>query len=259
MSTQNLLTTADLLASHTVRPQYAAGQVIGIIAVDLIYPKLPGNVANASTYDFPVAFRAVKFEIEQLFAGDPSIKEMIVQAARELEAEGVRAIVGACGYFAHFQQDVAAAVDIPVFMSSLLQLPMIKAGLKPNQNVLVLAADGESIKAPLLEKVGAAHVPIVVQNVGSMPSFAPIRWGKLEIDNKALTEDLANLAADIVAKHNAEGSGLPEIGAVLLECSDLPPYAWAIQNATGLPVFDFQTLIKWVKGAVVQVPYYGLM
>jgi hypothetical protein len=81
----------------------------------------------------------------------------------------------------------------------------------------------------------------------------------LEIDNKALTEDLANLAADIVAKHNTEGSGLPEIGAILLECSDLPPYAWAIQNATGLPVFDFQTLIKWVKGAVVQVPYYGLM
>lgn len=251
MTTRVALDNLDaLLQTYTVEPRYTAGQVLGIIAVDLIYPKMPGNVVNASTYDFPVLFHKVSFEIEQLFAGDESIKDMVIEAARALEAEGVRAIVGACGYFAHFQQEVAAAVNVPVFLSSLLQLPLIKAGIKPDQSVLVLAADGDSLTPDLLKRVGAQDVPLVVQNVGDMPSFAPIRWGKTTLDNRALTQDLAELTARITEKH-------PEIGAILLECSDLPPYAWAIQKATGLPVFDFQTLIRWVRACVMQAPYYG--
>ena len=91
---------------------------------------------------------------------------------------------------------------------------------------------------------------LIIQDVGSMESFAPIRWGEETLDNKWLTEDLEKTAHDLVEQH-------PEIGAILLECSDLPPYAYAIQAATGLPVFDFITLIKWAHSAVVQTPYYG--
>lgn len=253
MTTRAALDNLDaLLDTHTVEPHYTAGHVIGIIAVDLVYPKMPGNVVNASTYDYPVLFHKVSFEIEQLFAGDESIKHLVIDAARTLEAEGVRAIVGACGYFAHFQQEVAAAVSVPVFLSSLLQLPLIKTGLKPDQSVLVLAADGDSLTPDLLRHIGAEQVPVVIQNVGDMPSFAPIRWGKTTLDNKALTHDLAELTRKAVHDH-------PEIGAILLECSDLPPYAWAIQDATGLPVFDFQTLISMVHASVMQKPYYGCL
>ena len=83
-----------------------------------------------------------------------------------------------------------------------------------------------------------------------MESFAPIRWGKTLLDNERLTKDLAELAKAAAAEH-------PEIGAILLECSDLPPYACEIQRATGLPVFDFISMINWVEHAVVQKRYYG--
>ena len=93
---------------------------------------------------------------------------------------------------------------------------------------------------------------IEVFDVGSMESFAPIRWGKHTLDNGRLTDDMRTLGARIREEH-------PEIGAILLECSDLPPYAWAVQEGSGLPVYDFITLINWVKASVTQRPYYGLI
>jgi hypothetical protein len=134
----------------------------------------------------------------------------------------------------------------------LLQAPLIQAGLKPNQKVLVVAADGDSITPELLLQVGAQNVPMVVKNVGSMESFLPIRYGKGPLDNEALTRDVAQLAVSAIEED-------PSIGAVLLECSDLPPYSWAVQAACGLPVYDFQTLIHWVSAAVLQKPYYGYL
>lgn len=135
-------------------------------------------------------------------------------------------------------------------MSSLCQLPLIQLGLKQSQKIAVFAASGDNITPPVIERVGGNFGKLIVQDVGSLESFAPIRWGKTELDNKKLTQDLAKIAIDL-KKDN------PDIGAILLECSDLPPYACTIQRATGLPVFDFITLIKWAYTAVVQKPYYG--
>ena len=227
-----------------------AGRPIGIIAIRLDYPKLPGNVVNAATYDFPVLYEEVVFEIEQLFNGDPALEAAVVEAACTLEAKGAAAIVGACGFFAHFQQAVADAVDVPVFLSSLTQVPIIELGLRRDQRILVFAADGDSVNAELLAHVGTTPDRLIVQNVGDREAFAPIRWGRTELDNGALIDDLCELARAQVAAH-------PEIGAILLECSDLPPYAADIHDATGLPVFDFITLIDWVHHAVTQRRYYG--
>lgn len=109
----------DLAGTFSVPAHFTSGHTIGVIAVDLKYPKLPGNVVNATTFDFPVLYKKVEFDIELLFEGAPELEMVVVEAAKELEAEGVRAIVGACGYFAHFQKQVADAVSVPVFLSSL--------------------------------------------------------------------------------------------------------------------------------------------
>ncbi len=249
---RNIKDMNDLMGVIAEKPHYTAGIPIGIIAIDLEYPKLPGNVVNASTYDFPVLYEKVSFEIEALFRGDEEIKEGIVNAAKKLEAEGVRAIIGACGFFAHFQEDVKEAVKVPVYLSSLCQLPSIKVGLKKGQKVAVIAASGESVTDSLLSAVGGSMDDIEVFDVGSMESFAPIRWGKHELDNGRLTEDMRALGARIREEH-------PETGAILLECSDLPPYAWAVQEGSGLPVYDFISLIRWVKQSVSQTPYYGMI
>ena len=242
----------DLSGVYTVPPHYTAGFPIGIIAVHLIYPKMPGNVANATTYPFPVLYKEVDFEIEKLFEGAPEIEKLIVDAAIELQNNGVRAIIGACGYFAHFQKKVAESVDVPVFLSSLCQLPMIKTAISPRKKIAVFAASGENINNELLSKVNTDDSRLIIHNIGSLPEFEAIRWGKTTLDNGALRKALVKEAVDLKTEN-------PDIGAILLECSDLPPYARDIQSATGLPVFDFNTMIDLVYHSVVQKRYYGIL
>ncbi|MFH0372365.1 aspartate/glutamate racemase family protein [Streptococcus sp. A22] len=221
-----------------------AGFSIGIITIDFNYVKLPGNVANATTFSFPVVYEDIVLEIEDLFNGEEKLLDMVIEAAKKLEKKGVRAIVGACGYFNHFQEQVRDAVAVPVYLSSVLQIPLIKMGLKPDQKIAVLVADGEGANASISD--------CIVKEIGSLESFAPIRYNKPYLDNGRLKADLIAVVQELRANH-------PEIGAILLECSDLPPYAAALHRATGLPVFDFTTLINWVHSAVVRREFYGYM
>ena len=243
-------TEQELSGVHETPPHVTAGYAIGILAVNLIYPKLPGNVANATTCPFPVLYREVKFPIEQLFSGDDRIKEEILEAAKELERQGVRAIIGACGYFAHFQQEVKEAVSVPVFLSSLCQLPMLKTAISEKKKIAVFAADGDSLTEELLEKVGTDRSRLLIEHIGGLESFAPIRFGRTSLDNGRLGRDLCRVALDLQKRE-------PSLGAILLECSDLPPYAKQLQAVTGLPIFDFNTMIDLVYHSVVQKTYYG--
>lgn len=225
-----------------------AGYTIGILAPNLDYRKVVGNVANANTFDFPVLYEIVDLEIEALFEGDEAFTERIVAAAKKLEAAGVRAIVGACGFFANFQNVIKQNVEIPVFTSSLLQVPLIESALGADQKIAIFAANGENI-ATTLKAVGNTNLDrYVLVDVSQLAAFAPIRYGVEPLDSHALEVALADLARKTVESD-------PSIGAVLLECSDLPPYAKAVQEKTGLAVFDFNTLINFVHQTVEQKRY----
>jgi len=103
-----------------LKGQAVAGCAIGILVLDLWYPYMPGNVANGSTYDFPVLFKIIKgTTVPQILNADPSLLDMIVEGGKELEQQGVRAIVGACGYFGHFQEEAAKRLNVPTFLSSV--------------------------------------------------------------------------------------------------------------------------------------------
>ena len=119
------------------------GMGLGIIILDEVYPGFPGDVRNASAYPFPIQFEIVKnVDIPRLvFEEDKSpCLEPIKTAAKNLENMGCRSIAAECGYFAYFQKEIAAHVDVPVFMSSLLQVPWAQQLIGPDKVVGVLAA-----------------------------------------------------------------------------------------------------------------------
>ena len=230
--------------------RYIAGHAIGIVAIDLQYPKMPGNVVNALTYKYPVLYKKVEFEIERLFEGDPTIKDDVIAAAKALEADGVRAVIGACGFFANFQEEIADALEVPAFMTSMLQLPMIKMGLKKGEKIGIITASGSNVTDEMLIKMGVQPEDCYVQDLENVEGFAYIRRLKDHLQNKEVGDSVVEAAEKLVTEHD-------DVGAILLECSDIPPYAYRVQQATGLPVFDFITLINWAHDAVTQTPYYG--
>ena len=231
-----------------------AGKAIGILVLDAWFPFIPGDVQNASTFNFPVRYKILRgAAVEQILSHDPSLLDLIVKCGRELEKEGVRAIVGACGYFGYYQREVAASLDVPVFLSSLLQIPIIKRALKPKQKVGVICADSEALSLEVLRACGVDDASdVVIAGAQGLPEFQNILHSTGHLNPLKLDRELVALSKKLVVEH-------PEVAAILLECSDMPPYAWSIQKATGLPVFDFTTLINWVYNSVVRRPFTGFI
>ena len=234
--------------------QAIAGNAIGILVLDLWYPYLPGNVANASTYNFPVQYKILRGStIPQILSADPTLLDLIVEGGRELEKQGARAIVGACGYFGNYQKEAAAILDVPVFLSSVLQIPIIRRGLKPNQKIGVICAVADSLTPKLLSQCGIDDLSnVVIAGAQDLPEFQNILQCTGSFNSHEIEQQLVELAKQLVNDN-------PDIGAILLECSDMPPYAWAIQNAVRLPVLDFTTLIDWVYNTVVRRPFAGFI
>jgi len=232
------------------------GESIGILILDASYPCVPGNVGNASTYDFPVRYREVRgASINRLLnERDPSLLQPFIDAAKELEAEGVKAITGACGFMALFQRQVAESVSVPVFLSSLLQVPFIHRTLTSGQKVGVITANAGALTKEHFMSTGIGDD--IELAIGGMEDQEEFRTSILEekgtLDSDKIEHEVVGVAERLVADN-------PEVGAILLECSDLPPYAAAIQNAVGLPVFDFITMIRYVHSSVVRTPFRGFM
>jgi len=231
------------------------GNAIGIILLDVVCcPMLPGDVANATTFNFPVQYKVLEgVTAERVFRADPGVLAEVIKGGKELEKQGVRAITTDCGFFGNYQKEVAAALNVPVFLSSLLQIPLIIRALKPNQKVGVICADATSLSPSLLSACGIDDLStIVVAGVQDLPESKNIPLCTGQFNSFKIEQELVNLATQLVNDN-------PDIGALLLECSDMPPYSWSIQKAVNLPVFDFITMINWVYDAVVRRPFAGFM
>ncbi|MDR2161814.1 MAG: aspartate/glutamate racemase family protein [Desulfovibrio sp.] len=233
-----------------------AGYSVGIMFLDDVwYPFMPGNVVNAWTYDFPVRLRAVpNLNTPRLHSGDPAIVDELIAVARHLvEKEGCRAISSACGFFGHFHAQVADAVDVPVALSSLVQVPWIQATLKKRQKIGCLSANASALTESLLKSCRIQDTGVlVVKDLRREEQFSAIMEDRGSFDNSGVRREAVQAAENLVAEH-------PDIGAILLECSDLPPYASDIQRAVSLPVFDFITMIRWLHNATTQRPYRGFI
>lgn len=168
-----------------------------------------------------------------------------------IEKEGVRAISSACGFFGNFHKQVAAAVDVPVALSSLVQVPWIKTLLKPGQKIGILTASEASMNEALFKSCGVEDTSgIVVKGMDHSKEFHAVVDMRGHMDNKIAREEIVRAALELTKEHE-------DMGAILLECSDMPPYAADIQAAVQLPVFDFITLIRWLHHAATQRPYCG--
>lgn len=239
----------------TRKGQVSSGEAIGILLLDTSVPFIPGDVANATTYAFPVRFQKVPgFTVARALEKDPAVYDELLQAAKSLELQGVRAITGDCGYMGIHQHTLARALDIPVFLSSLIQIPFIKSIVGPEAKVGVIAADSESLNQSLLAAVGVSDTSnLVITGLQNEPNF--YRFALEEsgvLDTEAVEADVVAAATQMKADHE-------EIQAILLECSLLPPYGAAIQAAVNLPVFDYITMINFVFSAVVKQEYRGFM
>ena len=223
--------------------QNVYGQSIGILMLDTRFPRIPGDMGNAETFDFPVRYHRVTGADPDLVVrrGAAGLLDRFVDGARQLEREGVGAITTNCGFLVKFQRELAACVRVPVFTSSLLMVPLVYRLLPPGQRVGVMTVNAPSLGPEHLAGAGIGpDVAIAVAGLETEKEFTRVLLGdEMELDVELAREEHVRVARKLVADH-------PDIGAIVLECTNMPPYTADVQRATGRPVFDIVSLVRFV-------------
>jgi len=217
------------------------GAPLGILMLEARFPRIPGDMGNATTWPFPVLYRVVPGASPEkvVLEGARGLLPDFVTAARELVAHGAEAITTNCGFLSLFQREIAQAVCVPVATSSLMQVPWVQATLPPGKRVGVVTISASTLTPRHLESAG---VPLDTPIAGTEDGRELFRV-LIKADAQDMDVDLAR--ADVVDAGRRLCEGHPDIGALVLECTNMPPYAAALQAAVGLPVYDIYSMITW--------------
>lgn len=217
----------------------------GILMLDTHFPRIPGDAGNPVTWPFPVEFETVSGVGVDLATRerDPSRYERpFIDAALRLERRGVSLVTTSCGFLILMQDRLQAALHVPALTSSLLQVPWISALLEPHAKIAIITFERASLSPVHLRAAGINPSRVVIAGLEGTAFHATIAFDSAVLDEERARHDHIDLARRLIAQH-------PEIEAFVLECANMPPYAPAIREATGLPVYDITTLINWTAAA----------
>lgn len=209
------------------------------------FPRIPGDMGNAETWPFPVHYKIVRSASPERVVRQRAegLLDHFVDAARELIADGVDGITTNCGFLALYQPELQAALPVPVLTSSLMQVPFVQASLPQGKRVGVLTISRASMTPAHLEAAGLApDTPMWGTEDGQ-------EFTRAILDNEPQL-DIAAAERDLVAAATAFQSAHPELGAIVLECTNMMPYARSVQQATGLPVFSIYSAVCWFQSAL---------
>jgi Asp/Glu/hydantoin racemase len=222
------------------------GAALGILMLEARFPRIPGDVGHAGTWPFPVLYKVVPgASPEQVVRRRAEgLLEVFIAGARELVALGADGITTNCGFLSLLQRELAAACEVPVATSALLQVPLIERLLPPGRRVGILTISAASLSPEHLEAAGVtADTPIAGTDGGAAFSRT--------ILNDELTMDVAACERDILAAGDALLREHPEVGAIVLECTNMCPHAAALRARAGVPVFDMVSFITWFHAGLV--------
>lgn len=235
-------------AHDRIAPQISArggkclyGAPLGILMLEARFPRIPGDMGNATTWPFPVLYQIVRGASPEkvVLNGARGLLPDFIDAAKDLVDLGAEAITTNCGFLSIYQAEIAAAVKVPVATSSMMQVPWVQATLPPGKRVGIVTVNGSTLTPAHLEAVGVPlDTPVVGTENGREFFRVLIKAEKTDMDVDLARADVVNASIDLAERH-------PDVGAIVLECTNMPPYAAAVSDAVGLPVYDIYSMITW--------------
>jgi hypothetical protein len=222
------------------------GAPLGILMLEARFPRIPGDMGNATTWPFPVLYRVVKGASPErvVLQSAAGLLPSFLEAAAELVSHGAEAITTNCGFLSLFQRELADHVQVPVATSSLIQVPWVQATLPPGKRVGVITVSAGSLTPAHL---AAAGVPPDTPFVGTEDG---VEFFRVLILGQKQDMDVALAARDILGAGRRLMAAHPDVGAIVLECTNMPPYAHALRETLEVPVYDIYSLITWLHAGI---------
>ncbi|WP_172327350.1 aspartate/glutamate racemase family protein [Mangrovicoccus sp. HB161399] len=212
---------------------------IGILSLDTVFPRIPGDAGNPESYHLPTRVALVEGADPTRIVQDgqpvPDLVEGFIAAARQLEAEGACLITSTCGFLMSVQAEIAASVRVPCLLSGLCLIPLVQA-MTGGRPVAVLTASEAALGPRILAAAGTDAGAVRIGGMSESTLFretflAPKSAQRRGFDRGEMEAAVLARARRLIAEH-------PGAGALVLECGNLPPYAGALRQALPVPVFS---------------------
>lgn len=236
--------------------QLEYGKYIGIILMDIFMPFPPGCPANASTFQYSVAYEKISgADISSLiYKKDKNLLDEFVSAGWKLIQKGVKAITGNCGFMILFQNELANEFPVPVFISSLLQISFISKIIKQQDKIGIIATHSNKLTPEMID-IAAGNLPnsIVIAGMENQKNFVEtVHKEKGTMDFFKIQDEVIKVSSDLIKKN-------PDIKILVFECTDLCPFSYSVQQKLGLPIFDFTTMIDFVFASLNRKIFNGFI
>src|SRR5580700_1365031 len=218
---------------------------VGILMLETSFPRIPGDPGNGLTWPFPVMWKVVPGATPDKVVRHKSagLMNAFLDAAAELVHLGADGLTTTCGFLSLYQREIAAHVEVPVATSSLMQIPFIERILPPGKRVGVLTVSAASLTPEHMIAAGAdPETPVVGTENGR-------EFSKVMLDEKH-TLDAALAERDILDAGEALVAAHPETGAIVLECTNMVPFARALSDHLMLPVYSIYTFVTWFQAGL---------
>jgi len=222
------------------------GASVGILMLETRFPRIHGDIGNAMTWPFPVQYRVVPGATPDVVVRhDPTLLlDRFIEAGQELVQMGCDGITTNCGFLALIQDQIREALGVPVATSSLMQIPMVAALLPAGKRVGVVTISKDSLTADHLRAAGAPSDTIVIGTDGGRIFTTGILDDHASLNFEACRLDVLDAAAALVSDNDG-------IGAIVLECTNMVPYAADVRKLTGLPVYSIYSFVTWFQAGLM--------
>jgi len=222
------------------------GANVGILMLETQFPRVVGDMGNALTWPFPVQYRVVRGATPDLVVRNDAslLTQLFIDAAKDLVASGADGVTTNCGFLALIQKELSQAIGVPVAASSLMQVPWIQAMLPADKRVGILTISKDSLSDKHLK---AASIMLDTPIGGTVPNSefsSGILNDRLTLDFDQCRKDNLAAAENLMKLH-------PNIGAIVLECTNMVPYAADIRKQTGVPVYSIYSFVSWFQAGLM--------
>jgi Asp/Glu/hydantoin racemase len=221
------------------------GVNVGILMVKSKFTRYPGDVGNATTWDFPVQYKVVEDAVPSRMTElhNSSLLEPFKRAAAELVEQGVDGITTTCGFLSIYQKELADTCPVPVATSSLLQVPLVQRLIPSNKRVGVITFSSALMNPAYLKDVGVPDdTPIIGMDRESAFARAIMTaedTAPFEVQQQEIVDTVGRLL-----------DANPDIGAVVAECTNMTPFSRAVVERYGIPVYDAVSMIRWFQSGL---------
>lgn len=209
--------------------------MLGVLMLSTTFRRPVGDIGNPQTFPFPVLYESMPHATVRRVVKDPdsALIDEFVAGGRLLEKRGAKAISTSCGFLSLFQTEIQSQLSVPFAASSLLQIPEAERQHGP---IGVITARAASLSTAHFTAAGCSGLPAAVEGMDSSPAFtAAIIDCNAPLDEREVEREVVAVTREMVRKR-------PELRAIVLECTNLPPYSASVREASGLPVYDSTTL-----------------